>query len=68
MKCNYCHDEERPCCADGKCTAEKTNMDFSNCICCGAEMQKVNGYWYHWSQIGYDGLPEYPDAIQLYEY
>lgn len=58
MPCDYCCDKyengdfiEPPCCKRDKCTAAKTDATISQCICCGAEMIKENGWWYHWSQM-----------------
>lgn len=47
--CDTCRDIERPCCADGLCEAD---VKIGMCVCCGAEMFKEQGCWYHHSQAG----------------
>lgn len=44
--------EKDPCCADGLCCADTENKDdtIAWCTCCGAEMFKEDGIWYHHSQ------------------
>lgn len=42
-----------PCCnISGMCYSDATNINdtIGNCICCGGEMFKENGTWYHHSQ------------------
>lgn len=60
MPCEYCckkdeHDNfisDEPCCGySGKCSAEDTNGNISLCECCGAEMHKEGGVWWHYSQM-----------------
>lgn len=44
--CEFC------CNHSGVCTAEYTEDKFSNCVCCGAEMQiDETGSWRHYSQM-----------------
>lgn len=41
-----------PCCDhSGICDADDTESDISLCKCCGAEMHKEGGVWWHYSQM-----------------
>lgn len=48
--CKNCDDKEQPCCWNSFCIAADTDNDISNCECCGAEMQYIDGAWYHHDQ------------------
>lgn len=58
MPCEVCckKDEQgnfidEPCCGhSGICDAGPVTGDISNCICCGGEMFKENGDWFHHTQ------------------
>ncbi len=58
MPCEICCEKddagnyvnELPCCWNSFCVASATTEDISLCICCGAEMFKEDGCWYHHSQ------------------
>ena len=59
MPCTECCEKDErgnwltsPCCDhSGICSAEKTDGNISNCECCGAEMHKEGGVWWHYSQM-----------------
>ena len=56
MSCELCNIPNNsgdfdPCCNLGTCTAEETKSHISNCICCGGEMFKDRGFWFHNSQV-----------------
>lgn len=59
MPCTDCCDKDEngnwktdPCCAhSGICSADATGEDIGICECCGAEMHKEGGVWWHYSQM-----------------
>lgn len=41
-----------PCCwHTGRCDAGETDSNISICECCGDEMHKEGGVWWHFSQM-----------------
>lgn len=53
--CEDCKDEQDPCCSQGICIACTGDKGIGSCICCGAEMREINGYWWHHSQVDNSG-------------
>lgn len=53
--------EELCCNIDGRCDAGDQTGSIGLCIHCGAEMIRVGGEWFHWSQFDANG-DLFPDS------